>query len=318
MTENAAQLFARLEGRRCLKDIEPCIFPEDGGPNYGDVVELHGTEGTGKTELLYHLLVRCLLPGDVGGLCVEVVFLDTDHHFDMLRLVTVLEHRLAQATRARTSEEGCESSGGQGQATATSDPETRVRACLSRLSVVHCSSSAQLLLTLHFLETSMCSRPKLSLLIIDSISAFYWTDRSGGGDSVAKQEVTLRKCSELLARLLRDYRISVFASTHAIMRNYGNWSSDRLGESSDAASSWRKWSSAQGSDYDRLYLCKAWQRLVTHRLLLARAETGPGTREQRHVFSATSTSSTSYSSSNRPRGVRNFSFVITDEGLSFM
>ena len=169
----------------------------------------------------------------------------------------------------------------------------------------------------------MCSRPKLSLLIIDSISAFYWMDRSGGGDSVAKQEVTLRKCSELLARLLRDYRISVFASTHAIMRNYGNWSSDRLGESSDAASSlpsWRKWSSAQASDYDRQYLCKPWQRLVTHRLLLARAETGLGTREQRHVFSATSTSScsTSYSSSNRPRGVRNFSFVITDGGLSFM
>lgn len=30
------QLFARLEARRCLKDIEPRLFPEDGGPDQGD------------------------------------------------------------------------------------------------------------------------------------------------------------------------------------------------------------------------------------------------------------------------------------------
>lgn len=30
------QLFARLEARRCLKDIEPRLFPEDGGPDHGD------------------------------------------------------------------------------------------------------------------------------------------------------------------------------------------------------------------------------------------------------------------------------------------
>ena len=30
------QLFARLEARRCLKDIEPALFPADGGPEHGD------------------------------------------------------------------------------------------------------------------------------------------------------------------------------------------------------------------------------------------------------------------------------------------
>lgn len=29
------QLLARLEARRCLKDIEPRLFPEDGGPDHG-------------------------------------------------------------------------------------------------------------------------------------------------------------------------------------------------------------------------------------------------------------------------------------------
>ena len=78
-----------------------------------------------------------------------------------------------------------------------------LRACLSRLLVVHCGSSSQLLLTLHYLETSLSSRPSLSLLLIDSISAFYWLDRCGGGESVARQEDKLTKCSEFLSRLLR-------------------------------------------------------------------------------------------------------------------
>ena len=31
------QLFARLEARRSLKDIETRLFPEDGGPDQGDM-----------------------------------------------------------------------------------------------------------------------------------------------------------------------------------------------------------------------------------------------------------------------------------------
>ncbi|KAJ7409602.1 hypothetical protein BTVI_56048 [Pitangus sulphuratus] len=52
----------------------------------GDVIEFHGAEGTGKTEMLYHLIARCIIPKSGGGLEVEVMFIDTDYHFDMLRL----------------------------------------------------------------------------------------------------------------------------------------------------------------------------------------------------------------------------------------
>lgn len=89
---------------------------------------------------------------------------------------------------------------------AVSDEEV-LRSCLSRLLVVHCSSSSQLLLTLHFLENSLSSRPALALLLIDSISAFYWVDRSEGGGSITKQEERLSKCAELLGRLLRSVSI---------------------------------------------------------------------------------------------------------------
>ncbi|XP_026218113.1 DNA repair protein XRCC2 [Anabas testudineus] len=294
MTESGAQLFARLEARRCLKDIEPRLFPEDGGPDHGEVVELYGTEGTGKTELLYHLLCRCVLPKAAGGLEVDVGFVDTDYSLDMLRLVSILDNRL-NAARSTSSP------------LAGSD-EAVLRSCLSRLLVVHCSSSSQLLLTLHFLENSLSSRPALALLLIDSISAFYWVDRSEGGASVTKQEERLSKCAGLLHRLLRDYKITVFATCHAIRRSNSGPSS----------------SSSSSSDSDRFYLCRPWQQLVTHRLLCCRQEASNnmaaaagGSKEQRRrqVFTVHCTSS---SSSSRTKTYRSSSFYVTDGGVDFI
>lgn len=56
----------------------------------------------GKTELLYHLLCRCVLPVACGGLEVEVVFVDTDYSLDMLRLVSILDSRLSSGTHTHT------------------------------------------------------------------------------------------------------------------------------------------------------------------------------------------------------------------------
>ncbi|XP_072235123.1 DNA repair protein XRCC2 [Leuresthes tenuis] len=269
MSESGTQLFARLEARRCLRDIEPHLFPGDGGPDHGEVVELFGPEGTGKTELLYHLLCRCVLPQAAGGLEVDVVFVDTDYSLDMFRLVSILDSRL---------------NAGLSTGSATGSEES-LRSCLSRLLVVHCSSSSQLLLTLHFLETTLSLRPGLALLVIDSMSAFYWLDRCEVGASVAKQEERLSKCAELLGRLLRDYRFTILATCHAIRGSY--------------------------SGPDRPYLCRPWQRLVTHRLLCSRQEVENSVAaRRRRVFTV--------HCSSRTKGSRSSSFCVTDGGVQFL
>lgn len=276
----------------------------------GEVVEVYGPEGTGKTELLYHLLCRCLLPLSAGGLEVGVVFIDTDYSLDMSRLVSVLDNRLNAGT-----------------APSSGPDDALLRSCLSRLLVVHCSSSSQLLLTLHSLETSFSSRPALALLLIDSISAFYWLDRGEGGASYAKQEEKLSKCAELLGRLLRDYRLTVYATCHSIRRNTTppSTSSAAPPSTSSAAppstSSAAPPSSSSSWDQDRPYLCRSWQRLVTHRLICSRGETlpnmaasaaatgGPDQR-RRQVFNV--------HCSTRTQGFRSSSFHVTDRGVEFI
>nr|XP_056713792.1 DNA repair protein XRCC2 [Euleptes europaea] len=232
--ESGAQLLARLEGRSFLKKLEPYLFAEEGYPIHGDIVEFHGPEGTGKTEMLYHLVVRCILPKAGEGLEVSLLFIDTDFHFDMLRLVTILEHRLSQSS------------------------EELIKQCLGRFFLVTCNSSAQLLLTLYSLENMLCSNPSLCLLMIDSMSAFYWIDRANGGENFSLQEANLRRCSQCLEKLVREYRLALFATTQTIMQ-----------KSSNSAESSAKLQFEADVDY-RPYLCKSWQQLITHRIFFSK------------------------------------------------
>ncbi|XP_048886796.1 DNA repair protein XRCC2 isoform X2 [Brienomyrus brachyistius] len=249
-SESGAQLLARLEGKRCLKGLDFQLFPDD----------------------------CCPAQGELGGLEVEVMYVDTDYHFDILRLVSILEHRLPQGS------------------------EEILRACLCRISVVHCSSSLQLLLTLHHVEGTLLNRPSLSLLVIDSISAFYWVDKYNGGDSVARQEANLRRIAELLEKIVKEHRIAVFATTHAVMRSN---SAEEVAEV--GGTSWKRRSVAP-SDFTKVYLCRPWQRIVTHRVLFSKANM---TNERKQVFTAVS-------SSGRTNSTKRSSFCMTNAGIQFL
>ncbi|XP_053093835.1 DNA repair protein XRCC2 isoform X2 [Pangasianodon hypophthalmus] len=237
--------------------------------------------------MLYHILSRCILPTCSGGLEVEVVFIDTDYHFDMLRLVSILENRLTSSAPE-------------------SEMEEVVRSSLRRLSVLHCSSSIQLLLTLHYLEGILCSRPALCLLVIDSISAFYWIDRANGGDSLARQEANLRKCTEILDRLRRDYGVVVVATTHAVMRNYS--SSSTASGSSEPSGSTPSWKCS--SDFDKQYLCRAWQKILTHRLLFSKSDQSSVSEDHKQLFSVAC-------NTVRTKGVHRCVFYVTEAGVRF-
>ncbi|XP_053459070.1 DNA repair protein XRCC2-like [Nycticebus coucang] len=237
-TESGTELPAQLEGRSSLKEIEPNLFADEDSPVHGHIVEFHGPEGTGKTEMLYHLTARCILPKSEGGLEVEVSFIDTDHHFDMLRLVTVLEHRLSESS------------------------EEVIKCCLGRFFLAYCSSSTHLLLTLYSLETLFCSHPSLCLLIVDSLSAFYWIDLVNGGESINLQESTLKKCSQFLEKLVNEYRLVLVATTQTLMQ--------KTSSSPEEPSAFRRPCDVD-VDY-RPYLCKAWQQVVKHRIFFSKQD----------------------------------------------
>lgn len=220
--------------------------------------------------MLYHLIARCILPKAGGGLEVGLLFIDTDFHFDMLRLVTILEHRLFQGR------------------------EETIKQCLGRFFFINCISSPQLLLTLYSLDNLFCAHPSLCLLIIDSMSAFYWIDRVNGGESLSLQEANLKKCAQVLEKLVREHHLVLLATTQTIMQ-----------KSPVTAESLGKYHSNANMDY-RPYLCKSWQQLISHRIIFSK-HCQPGATKG---FSLTSCHV-------RNNTVMKQSFNITESGVQF-
>uniref|UniRef100_A0A3B1INL9 X-ray repair cross complementing 2 n=1 Tax=Astyanax mexicanus TaxID=7994 RepID=A0A3B1INL9_ASTMX len=216
MTDTAAALPTELltKATLCLFDFVVCMA------------------GSGKTEML-----------DSGGVEVEVVFVDTDYHFDMLR----------------------------------SETEEAVRCCLRRLSVIHCSSSVQLLLTLA-LPGGHHLQPALSRACFS------------GGESLARQESNLRKCAELLNKLRRDYGI--------VTTGRQNRAALRLPEENVM-------------DFDKLYLCRTWQKILTHRLVFSKSEQSLEAVDQKQVFSVAC-------STVRTKCVKRCTFHVTEGGVQFI
>ncbi|KAH8120403.1 hypothetical protein DFH11DRAFT_1559917 [Phellopilus nigrolimitatus] len=152
--------------------------------NRGDIIEIQGPAASGKTQLLYHLTMKCILPHDValvfpgsagncpqkvaiGGWCKGAVIMDTDGRWSVGRLKRLLTRRLEQLLPA---------------ALGTFQPsvEELVMDSLQRVHLFRPASSVSLVATLLRLPEYLAERMpslEIALLAIDSISSFYWADR---------------------------------------------------------------------------------------------------------------------------------------------
>ena len=248
----------RLGGKQALDGLDTDLFadiPE--GIQPGNVVEFCGQEGSGKTEMLLHLIASCILPKSwkdlkLNGRSVGVVFLDTDYHFQLLRLVTIMEHRILKAikeTQAVTLPENInrtnhlENIPGRDSLHYPDkycDYESFIKSCLGLLFIVHCNSSIQLLATVLSLENLLAAKPEVGVFMIDSLSAFYWLDRCSGGESLSQQESNQRKIVDVIRKYAQQYHVVLIATKQAIFA-----SKEKVAH--------------------REHLCQAWQRLVNYR-----------------------------------------------------
>ncbi|PIL31628.1 hypothetical protein GSI_06330 [Ganoderma sinense ZZ0214-1] len=145
--------------------------------NRGDVIEVQGPAASGKTHFLYHMLATCLMPSQhhgkhLGGWGKAAILFDVDGNFDISRLHELLVSRL---TRLLSQEESH-------AAMLSVECDEVATQCLESLHIFRPTSSAQLAVTLLHLPNYHAMDPRLQdaeigLLVVDSLSAFYWRDR---------------------------------------------------------------------------------------------------------------------------------------------
>lgn len=145
----------------------------------GDVVEIQGATGSGKTSFLYFLCITAILPSEwtvtlgsnpistsVGGKGQSVAFLDCTQRFSITRLATLLREHLSQALEVTVQDHVI---------------DDQVRECLKRLHVFSPHSTVQLAATLQrlpsYFTSEAASATELAYVLIDGSSEFFWADQ---------------------------------------------------------------------------------------------------------------------------------------------
>ena len=264
-------------------------LPRDLSP--GDSVELYGDEGCGKTELLLHFCVTCILPRTwssiaISGKETKVIFIDTSYKFPLWRLIQLIEHRVRQEVKAVKN------------FVSTSEMNDIVASCLQRLFVLQCSSSLNLIKSLSFLEKFLNENPEISALMLDNISEFYWMDRAIGGIGRYEQETNQRSIISKLRKYQKTHSLVILLVKSAIMNKQFHIVS---------ASNTMQGDSSLRSPDD--YLSPEWNRFVTYKYLISK---------KRDYERAAVTQTWYFASMNKKDVTAGCKFIITDAGIEFL
>ncbi|PNF41895.1 hypothetical protein B7P43_G15549 [Cryptotermes secundus] len=203
--ETGVQLLARLSSRPSLTSLNETLFPD--GLNLGNVTEISGNSGSGKTTLITQFLVKCLLPKtwnefEIGGLGAGAIIINTDHHFQILKLVGTMESLLMNCRESSNSEIQYQ------KHIDSSTIEKIIKESLSNLIILNCYDSLHLFVTFHSLENILSSNANTSLIIIDSITAYYWQDAAAAG-GILKMNSYLKKTLKALQACVEEYKVII-------------------------------------------------------------------------------------------------------------
>ena len=190
----------------------------------GDVVEIFCPEIVGKSFIFADVISDCIMPTAHSGKGRKVMYLDLTCQFDIFQVATALENK-------------------------TKATEEDIKLWLANLSVAKCGSYEQLLITIHSIEPLIAnSKVPFSLVVLDSISSFYWLNTKD-------RDYYMIKIVEALESLKNRYNLTVIACTQQLVAKRA-----------------KNQATTGAKALYKPYLCQQWQKLVGQRYVLSRKD----------------------------------------------
>ncbi|XP_042471223.1 DNA repair protein XRCC2 homolog [Zingiber officinale] len=277
--ESAKTMLARLLIERSLLLLPPLHrLPL----RVGNVVEITGPSSSAKSQVLLQAAVHCILPKEwkgirFGGLERIVIYFDLDCRFDVRRLTQILKFRILGVLGSingsnRAHQEGFQEYHGEASIMNSVYDELIV-ACMKRFLYIRCYDSYEFLAALK----TMHSRAQVEsgvlgvgihFLLIDSIGAFYWIDRSIQPSNSLDYKRGTMSFQHLVETIVQEIR--KFLEVQPVLVLVSKASIFGAGTSIDAQRDIEMCTSSRDTDkvLYREYMPSAWQAFVTHRINL--------------------------------------------------
>lgn len=173
--------------------------------------------------LLFTILPQRYRELDFGGYELSVVYFDNDLKFNMQRLLHLLSLRWDKALAQALLDSRFSAAAARLRNDASAK-EKFFSSTLERLIIYRCADSLQFAATLATLDPLLRARETIRMIMIDTISAFYWQDKHDDGNS---QKVSAR-APQLIARLLGQHNLVVVAAKGRLgAQNKGSHDDDK-------------------------------------------------------------------------------------------
>ena len=215
--ESGAQLVARITSnlRPTLEGLNKHLFPNY-GPKPMEAIEISGGVNVGKTLLLLEIIAQTILPTDYDGKGISVIFIDLNANFPMFMLMSILEkhvlHHKMKTNATADTEELC---------AATSNVQEIVHAALKNIISFNCFSGEEFEFALINVTEMLSTRQDIGLLAIDSLGAFYWTDRTAANPK--RMDTYLGGLVERLHKITSDHRAVLIYTKSTFFGNKGTF-----------------------------------------------------------------------------------------------
>ena len=204
-------MFCRL-GSRDLHGGGIQVFSEHMKPGE-DVVQLCGEPNCGKTELLFNVIADTILPDRwnsirLPGRNLSAIFISTDHKFDILRLVCVMENKLKEALQKQNIKF-------KKSLPSIVEQKSIVTSALERCHVFKTSCGDELLGTIEWLPKFLQHNLNVSIIAIDNVAAYYWMERSKYGQ--VEYECKQKCMVSGLKKLLLGHHLIILYTVPSLM-----------------------------------------------------------------------------------------------------
>ncbi|KAJ8734628.1 hypothetical protein PYW08_013878 [Mythimna loreyi] len=181
--ESGAQLLARLIKKPVIKNFYSNLFQP--GLKNDDVVEVSGNN---SSALLIDLINEGLAPSGSIEEPIGVLVFNTVGHLNYKELINALKKKIVSSLNTY-----CDAEIG-----------TVLHKALSNLFILNIYDATQFYTTIHNLDNILAHHQNISLLIFDTLTAFYWSEQ---GLKITKMDLYVKNVLRMIQKVSKEYKV---------------------------------------------------------------------------------------------------------------
>lgn len=187
--ESGVQLLARLTKRPNIKKFYPALFPD--GPTHGDLIEIFSDTCT--SYFLIDVISELLINTKLNDVPPEILIFDTDGNLNYDELINVVTKKIWTAS----SDTHNTDSGNVGL-------KREVEKTMARLHILNIYDATQFNTTIYNLENALVEHPNISMIIFNTLTAFYWSEQ---GFKITKMDLYTKNLINRIQKVTKEYKI---------------------------------------------------------------------------------------------------------------